>query len=110
MLAISTCEECLAAWSRAEDGNACPRCGHEPEQQLRRPLRVVDGQLVRITEAMRVEDRRERLKAIPARPAPHWADHAIWQRCEAKRVREGYELGWTFGLVKRLMSRGRVWR
>jgi len=105
VLAIATCPACLAMYCRADCPDGCPRCG-EAQPVRRRRLRVVDGQLVQLTAALERRDAREQSRRTPERPAPGWADATLWRRCEAKRKREGYGLGWTYGVVRRLQAQG----
>ena len=104
VLTVTTCESCLAVYSRQQHGDTCPRCGAAVQVKPRR-LRVVNGELVQLTAAMEQADAREVSRATPERPAPNWADDQLWRRCEAKRRREGYALGWTYGVVRRLQAR-----
>lgn len=106
-LSVRTCAQCLAVWAVALSGTACPRCGTVAPVTTRR-LRQLRGQLQRVTKADIARAARAASKDMPPRPAPSWAVAEIWDRCEAKRQREGYAPGWTIGVVQRL-QRG-VWR
>lgn len=98
-LSVRTCGECLAVWSVVLSGRECPRCGAVAPVVSRR-LQVVRGNLERVTKKSIEAARRLSSQSTPERAAPDWANVVIWERCEAKRRREGYRLGWTIGAVR----------
>jgi superfamily II DNA or RNA helicase len=108
-LAVATCGECLALYARREH-QSCPRCGAEPAPVERRLPANVVGRLERLDAAAFERRQRDKSRATPPRPAPSWADVALWDRYEAERQENGYLLTWTAARVRHGVRRRNRWR
>ena len=99
---VSDRKFCSSVWAASEYASSAP-------VERRLPANVV-GRLERLDAAAFERRQRDKSRATPPRPAPSWADVALWDRYEHERHEHGYLMSWTVPRVRRGMSYKNRWQ
>ncbi len=87
--AVHICEECFAAYSKAEHPNECPECGFETPTE-RRETKHADVDMIELTPAIVAQMRAKRIRQIEMGKCKTLDDFI-----ELGRLR-GYKAGWAY--------------